>query len=304
MVVFSTLQRDRQEIEYAEKAKARLGVQPAINFYRGPEMAKEDEPDDKGKTPKPTDQHAVVDVPLDPKNKDKSDTYEIRVTTFWTGTPEEWCRLQEQVETLVMRLGHKNSDQYQDNRTGDKMAEILTPLYAAVLQGRTIRKFEEQMSLNAAKDTRVHLTVALNEIAKGVFDNPVEAYTIQKRYLKKSGLRMWKLKPSKFGHCLEMVNTYLEYFPRQESDTGDLIWNKPLSKDELLEILDEARPSGIQKLMIANKDSVMKYDSFNKFLSILDGWYEANGVQVALTKKNKNNGESPRKQRRLPEDSG
>jgi hypothetical protein len=247
-------------------------VQPAINFYWGPEMDKEDKPDNKGKTPKPTDQHRVFDVPLDPKKNDKSDTYEIRVKTFRTSTPEEWCCLQEQVF----------SDQSPDIRTCDKMAEILTPLYAAVLEGHAICKFEEQMSLNAAKDVRVCLTVALNEIAKGVFDNPMEAYTIQKRYLKKSGLRMWKLKPSEFGHHLEMVNSYLEYFPRRESDTGDLIQNKPLPEDELLEILDEAQPSAIQKLMIANKDSVMKYDWFNKFLSILDGWYEANGLQVAL----------------------
>jgi hypothetical protein len=110
-----------------------------------------------------------------------------------------------------------------------------------MLEGCAIRKFEEQMSLHAAKDARMGLTVALNEIAKGVFDNPAEAFsTIQKRYLKKSGLQMWKLKPSEFGHHLETVNAYLEYFPRRESDTGDLIWNKPLSEDELLEILDEA----------------------------------------------------------------
>jgi hypothetical protein len=117
MVVFSTLWRDCREIEYAEKAKARLGVQQAIDFYKGPEMDKEDEPDDKGKTPKHTDQHRVFDVPLDPKNKDKSDTYEIRVKTFRTGTPEEWRCLREQVETLAMHLSHKVSDQYQDNRT-------------------------------------------------------------------------------------------------------------------------------------------------------------------------------------------
>jgi hypothetical protein len=72
MVVLSTLRRDRHEIEYAEKAKAWLGVQPAIDFYGGPELDKEDELDDKGKTTKPTDQHRVFDVPLDPKNKDKS----------------------------------------------------------------------------------------------------------------------------------------------------------------------------------------------------------------------------------------
>jgi hypothetical protein len=154
----------------------------------------------------------VFDVPLDPKNKDKSNTYKIRVQTFQTGTLEEWCCLWEQVKTLAMCLGHKVSDQYQDNCTGDKLAEILTPLYAAVLEGHAICKFEEQMSLNAMKDTRVHLTVALNKIAKSVFDNPTEAYTIQKCYLKKSGLRMWKLKPSEFGHHLETVNAYLEYF--------------------------------------------------------------------------------------------
>jgi hypothetical protein len=258
MVVFSTLQQDCREIEYAEKAKARLGVQPAIAFYKGPEMDKEDKPDDKGKTPKPTDQHRVFDVPLDPKNKDKSDTYEIRVKTFQTGTPKEWCHLREQVETLATHLDHKVSDQYQDNHTGDKLAEILTPLYASVLEGRAIHKFEEQMSLNAVKDTRVHLTVALNEIAKSVFDNPSEAYTIQKHYLKKSGLRMWKLKPSEFGHHLEMVNAYLEYFKRRESDTGDLIRNKPHFKDELLEILDGQKISAIARKMQKTTKVVMK----------------------------------------------
>jgi hypothetical protein len=160
------------------------------------------------------------------------------------------------------------------------------------------------MSVNAMKDPRVCLTVALNEIAKGVFDNPAEAYTIQKCYLKKSGLHMWKMKPSGFRHRLETVNGYLEYFPRRESDTSDPLRNNPLSEDELLEILDEARPSGIQKLMITNKDSVTKYDSFDKFLSILDGWYEANGLQVALVQKNKSDGESPRKRCHPAEDSG
>jgi hypothetical protein len=83
MGVLSTLRQDCRAIEYAEKAKAQLEVQLAIDFYGGPEMDKEDEPD---KTPKPTDQHRVFDVPLDPKNKDKSDTYEIQVKTFRIGS--------------------------------------------------------------------------------------------------------------------------------------------------------------------------------------------------------------------------
>jgi hypothetical protein len=115
---------------------------------------------------------------------------------------------------------------------------------------------------------------------------------------------MWKMKPSEFGHRLEMVNSYLVHFPRKELDTGDLIRSKPLSEDELLEILEEAQHSGIQKLMIANNDSVTKYNSFNKFLSFLDGWYEANGLHVALAKKNETDGELPQKRCRPAEDSG
>jgi hypothetical protein len=95
---------------------------------------------------------------------------------------------------------------------------------------------------------------------------------------------MWKAMQSKFGHRLETLNGYLEYFPRRESAEGTLLQNKPLSEDELLEIVDEAQPSGIQKLMIAREDSVTKYDSFDWYISALDGWYKANGLQIAISK--------------------
>jgi hypothetical protein len=66
-------------------------------------------------------------------------------------------------------------------------------------------------------------------------------------------------------------------FP-DESRQKVLFQNRPLVEDELLEIVDEAWPSGIQKLMIASKDSVTKYDLFDWYISALDGWYKANGL--------------------------
>jgi hypothetical protein len=211
MFVLSTLRHDCRELEYAEKAKAWLGVQPAIDFYGSPEMEKEEcnSTSDSGCKQKATDQHFVFDVPLRPQNPRNKETYKICVKTFKSGTPEEWCRLREQVETLVTRQGHKVSDQYQDDDVRDTMSDVLIPLYTAVLEGHASHKFEEHMTLNAEKTARVRLTIALNEIAKSVFNNP-----IQKCYLKKSGLRIWKVKPSKFGHRLETLNGYLEYFPR------------------------------------------------------------------------------------------
>jgi hypothetical protein len=169
---------------------------------------------DSGCNKKATDQHRVFDVPLRPQNPRNKGTYEIHVKTFKSGTPEEWCHLREQVETLAMRQGHKVSDQYQDDDVRDTMSNVLIPLYTTVLEGHASRKFEEHMTLNAKKTAWVRLTIALNEIGKSVFNNPAEAYTIQKRYLKKSGLQMWKAKPSKFGHQLETLNGYQEYFPR------------------------------------------------------------------------------------------
>jgi hypothetical protein len=215
----------------------------------------------------------VFDVPLHPQNPRKIETYKICVKTFKSGTPEEWCHLREQVETLAMCKGHKVSDQYQDDDIGNTMSDVLIPLYTAVLEGHASCKVEEHMTLSAKK------TIALNEIAK-------------------------ILQPSEFGHRLETLNGYLEYFPRQESAEGNLLQNRPLSEDELLEIVDEAWPSGIQKLMIASKDSVTKYDSFDCYISILDGWYEVNGLQIALAKKNEKEGESNQKKRHPNDNSG
>jgi hypothetical protein len=69
MTVLSTLQRDCRETEYAEKAIARLGVQPAIDFYGSPEMDKEESNSTSNSwhNQKATDQHRVFDVPLHPK---------------------------------------------------------------------------------------------------------------------------------------------------------------------------------------------------------------------------------------------
>jgi hypothetical protein len=65
MTVLSTLWQDRREIEYAEKAKARLGVQPAIDFYGSPEMDEEsNSTSNSERNQKATDQHRVFDVPL------------------------------------------------------------------------------------------------------------------------------------------------------------------------------------------------------------------------------------------------
>jgi hypothetical protein len=94
------------------------------------------------------------------------------------------------------------------------MSNVLIPLYTAVLEGHASRMFEEHMTLNAKKTAWIRLTIALNKIAKSDFNNPAKAYTVHKLYLKTSGLRMWKAKPSEFGHRLETLNGYLEFFPR------------------------------------------------------------------------------------------
>ena len=77
---------------------------------------------------------------------------------------------------------------------------------------------------------------------------------------------MFATKPSQFYNRLEQLGvTYLPYFPRKTVNSK-LIINKPLTSDELMEIIDEARSLPIQKMMVYNKDHV---DQF------LDGKHEA-----------------------------
>ena len=139
-------------------------------------------------------------------------------------------------------------------------------------------------------------------MAKGIFSHPDESYTIQKRYLIKGSLKIGQNRPSVFARRLETLNGYLKYFPRRTQDNGHLARNNPITDDQLMEVMDEARPGSIQTLMINAKDSVTKFNTYDAYVHALDGWHDAVDLQSHLT-KTKTDARNAKKKRKRDSDS-
>ena len=287
MTVLSTLRVSKSDKEVMDRKKAARGTSPAIDFYE-PQVAEEKTEED-GKL-KDKDQYRKFDVPLNLNDTD-SDCYVVYVCVFRNGTPEEYCAMRESVETLAERMGYKQDiPEDRADATSQQLsdaAKLTTPLYASVLEGKARSHFEN--SLGQTRDVSRHhdrLNMALNEVAKHVFEQPEDAYKIHRTYLRKSGLLMFKNKPSDFFNRLELIGkTYLPFFPRKLRPNGRLAVNRPLDDEDIKEILDEARSPAIQKLMIQSRDNVDKHDKAEDYVQSLDGWYDAHQLQLSLEKR-------------------
>ena len=229
MTVLSTLQVSKSDKEVMDRKKAARGTSPAIDFYE-PQVA-EGESEEDGKL-KDKDQYRKFDVPLN-LNNTESDCYAVYVRVFRNGTPEEYCAMRESVETLAERMGYKQDiPEDRADATGQQLsdaAKLTTPLYASVLEGKARSHFEN--SLGQTRDMSSHhgrLNVALNEVAKHVFEQPEDAYKIQRTYLRKSSLLMCKNKPSDFFNRLKLIQHVSTIFFLQASFQWQ-VGNQPAS---------------------------------------------------------------------------
>ena len=244
MAVLSKFMRlSKREWEEHRVAIARLSVQPAIGFYTVSVESKSDDADRRDKSEK--DEYRSVEVPIDPKG-DREQTFTEKVRLFRDGTPEEYCFLRERVEELAQKLGIEG-DNLTEAEKAEKAANQLINLYSMAFEGRARMRFLHALHENSLKSSREKLELALNDVAFGIFNHPRQAYEIQRKYLRKSGLKMYRVRPAVFGRRLELLNRYLEYFPREMRADGTLKKNEPISDEELIDILMDARTTALQQ---------------------------------------------------------
>ena len=105
MANHSTLRRSQQELEAAERAKARLGLAPAIDFYV------QDEEPEETKRRADKDLYRTFNVLLNPEEGEESNSYEYKIKVFRNGTPEDWCRLRQEVDSLAVKLQFNDEDE-------------------------------------------------------------------------------------------------------------------------------------------------------------------------------------------------
>jgi hypothetical protein len=175
-------------------------------------------------------------IALDPENK-KSKEYSLRTKVFLDGPPESWVVYRETMDDLFKRMSIEDDPKKQH------------ALYQASLGGRAkqmyIDHYNATMDLGKYKD--VHddddlymeaLKIVLNETAKHFFPSWKDAVRKQKRYMRQA-IRYCNQRPSK---CIERfleMNKGVKYYPVTDPIGKPA---KPLAKDEILDIADQAVP--------------------------------------------------------------
>ena len=141
------------------------------------------------------------------------------------------------------------------------------------------------------------------DITKHVFDRENgswrAAYRRQKAYMRGS-LRIGKLDPQLFSDRLFKLNDYLSYFPKNlgvpaTSDVGYTIpsYGEPLPKDELLSILDKAKPLDWHIRMLTNGQEPSAMKEVEDAVDVYRHYYQAEQALAAIQFiKNKKNGKS------------
>ena len=279
-------------------------------------------PTDVLKTKK--DMFISVAIPLKPgnplNNGDKTSTYERYVKVFKGGTPEEYCHHRATMEELYKKLQYDYFSDHEDDPTlcydidgkevvrtkrADHMTRKQVSLFISTLGGTALETFEAEWHKH---DDMTHTTknkkgdevtvrswyaseafkIGMNAIALDCFTHAADSAKSQARYLREGGLLFCGqyTRPKDFFMRLELVNKYLKYFPHRKKDLT-LVEPNSLSDDDLLDILDKARPTNICLMMISHNDHSRKYLTAASYAAKLEEWHENGELQRLLEQKDK-----------------
>ena len=352
MTVFSTLRRTKDEYQAMERRKANLGFKPPIDFWKPPQKDEDAENDRINK-----EIYTTIKIPfqVDGFKQTQRPKYDRHVRVFKNGTAEQFCNHLYVCEELYTKLGygtywsfqkddgsdtkhdctgHDIADEDEEDHTyKQKMA-----LFCSTLGSRALQHFETaRRKYEAAKhapdedgdeakfSVREVYESAVNELACLYFQHPGEAVKVQKRYLREGGLMFCGeySSPREFYERLGHLNQLIEFFPFVTKANGTTVRPSPLDDDDLIEILDKARTTDMQKMMLALGDHARKYTDPEEYAKKLEEWHENVLLTKALEKAEKarnadnqnskrkatpgdksNNGGSSRKKRRTNEKNG
>ena len=83
-----------------------IRYEPTLSRPTGSSTAAKDEKDPKCR---------AFNVPLDKNNKQDGDSFKAYIWCFEEGTPEDWCRINEEVEDLIKAMGVDDDADAQHN---------------------------------------------------------------------------------------------------------------------------------------------------------------------------------------------
>ena len=138
---------------------------------------------------------------------------------------------------------------------------------------------------------------AMNDLACLYFQHPGEAVKVKKRYLREGGLTFCGeySSPREFCERLCCINQLIPFFPFVQRAGGQPSRPSAIDDDDLIEMLDKARTTDMQKLMLALGDHARKYATAETYAKKLEEWHENVQLTKALERADKARAENKRK---------
>ena len=323
MTVLSTLRLGNYEDALKEIERI---WQPSILFRskrkkrRGKSKKGSDSDDDE------TIKTTTFEYPLDPGN-DEAGSVTVKLPQLYEATPEEWCYWRTLVEDLCTQpkynpvaqrisvykslLKGKLKDQFvhyynkRSSQLNDKIREEHEQR-----QAEARRQAGDQQEAASAGEMReptseeneLLLKYILNDIALKVFPDGASAVPIQRRYMG-NYLAIGDGDPEKFADRLEEMNNYFIYFP-----VRDIMMTKPpnvpLPWDELVDIIDCAKPLDWHVIMLSQGKKNHDFASFEDAVSYYKQLYASASLKRKLETIGSGGSNKKRKTGKAKDDKG
>ena len=238
-----------------------LHVYPPAIPYVNKKKEKDTEIDQK-------DKYKTVEVPLD-HTDENSDKTEWKVLTFGQGTPEEWVKWRIIFDDLI--------EAYPLD-TAEKKINMLKTLLKGDAKDRLNNIMTDQPATRSQENRYKN---ALKELTKHYFNGDENSWRRQRNYMRYH-LFFNEDNFQGFLHRLKELNKYLKYFPVPTGRTTVT----SLQDDELVEILDRAKPIKYQQaLLTANYDPYSK--TLEQYAQYLERLEASAKIEAALTSSTK-----------------
>lgn len=156
-----------------------------------------------------------------------SQTYELTVPFFRSGTPEEWLVVKKSI--LRIMVGQ--------NITAGPGKYSMT---RRILDGDALAKFDSKAA-ELGPETNNNFVTCLNAVTQHVF--PQKALQYQRRYMRRYMRKPRDIKTREFYSRVQEINAYLNQFP----PFGQ---TQRLDDDDIIEILEYSVPASWQKDMV------------------------------------------------------
>lgn len=159
----------------------------------------------------------------------ESQTYELAVPYFRSGTPEEWLLFKRALLKVIVG---------QNITTGPNKYAMARRL----LEGDALAKFNEK-ALQRGNETNQNFDLVLRDVTEHVF--PKRALAVQKRYMRRYMRKPRGDKTREYMARVTELNEYLREFPGYEQ-------GKELGADCIMDIAEYAVPATWQRQMVVH----------------------------------------------------